>query len=78
MINIDAAPIRIAHAELVRASDESLFRSKCMKCKDGVMLVYREEGVFSGRLRAEDNCIGCGQRYIYTDIDRLRRLDGKC
>ena len=72
--NITKPPIRIAHAELERLSDESLYKSKCPVCPKGVLLIYRKD--FGERLLAEDCCIACGQRVIYTDIERLRKMDG--
>lgn len=72
--NIGKPPIRIAHAELERFSDESPYKSKCPACPKGVLLIYRED--FGGRLLEGDCCIGCGQRVIYTDIERLRKMDG--
>jgi len=73
IINADAPVKEVRHADLQRESDNSLFKSKCPACKDGVLLIYRED---NGRLREFDRCIACGQAVRYTDIDDLRKLDG--
>ena len=73
IINLEEPIIEIRHSDLERHSEESAFKSKCPKCKNGVLLIYREE---NGRLREFDACIACGQRVKYLDIDKLRKLDG--
>ena len=65
--------IKIKHDDLKRFGD-SLFRSECPKCKDGILLVYRDGKTF--RLKAEDRCVTCGQLFEYTDIDEMRKEDG--
>lgn len=63
--NFGKDPIRVAHASLERANDESVFRSKCPACEKGVLFVARSQKTFN--LLREDACVGCGQRFIYTD-----------
>jgi hypothetical protein len=76
--NIGKPPVRVSHAELIRWSPDSVYKSKCPKCPDGILLVSREESeAFFGRLRAEDCCIVCGQLFVYTDIERLRKMEAK-
>jgi NAD-dependent dihydropyrimidine dehydrogenase PreA subunit len=74
--NFRNPPIRIAHAELERLSEDSDYKSKCVKCPKGVLLVRRDQKTFE--LIDEDCCLLCGQIYIYTDIERLKKREGKC
>lgn len=67
--NVAEPVIHVRHADLDRTG-ESVFRSKCPKCRRGVLLVRRHEETFE--IIAEDNCIFCGQRFVYEDIERLR------
>ena len=71
--NVKKPPIRIAHADLERISEESDYKSKCKVCPKGVLLVRRDQKTF--RLLAEDWCLFCGQPYIYTDIAYLRKRE---
>jgi len=73
MENIDKPVLKIPHSELVRDSEYSKFKSKCPKCEDGLLLVARVNGF--GKLSEKDNCVGCGQKIIYTDIQNLRAYD---
>lgn len=66
--------VDVRHRDLARCSDESVYRSHCPTCKEGVLLVYRDPKTF--QLMAEDNCILCGQRYKYLDIEELRAAEG--
>jgi uncharacterized protein (DUF983 family) len=65
LVNIDAAPIEVAHAHLERMSDESPYRSRCPTCGKGALLVYRDPTTF--RLIDTDRCTWCAQTIIYTD-----------
>jgi hypothetical protein len=73
--NIHEEPITVAHADLERATDESIFRSVCPVCKEGLLMVGRDQETF--KLVAEDNCILCGQKVVYSDIDNLRKKAGE-
>jgi hypothetical protein len=73
MTNIEKPVLRVAHASLTR-SDISVFRSWCPVCKEGVLLVTRDPRTL--RLAAQDNCVLCGQRVEYTDIEALRAQEG--
>lgn len=66
-ININEPPLEVKHSELERADEDSEHKSKCPKCKAGVLLMRRHHETFL--LRNFDNCILCGQRFIYTDIE---------
>lgn len=72
MKNIGNAPLQIAHSELLRCGD-SLYKSKCPVCPDGVLLMRRGEPIFD--LLAFDRCILCGQAVVYTDIEKIRETD---
>jgi hypothetical protein len=67
-INIQKPVIMVKHSELER-SDESIFRSNCPECKEGILPVSRNYETFE--LEAEDRCLLCGQRYIYQDIEEI-------
>lgn len=73
--NIYNEPVTVKHAELERASDESMFRSICPTCKKGYLMVRRHSKTF--KLEAHDNCILCGQHFIYSDIEELRNKAGE-
>ena len=64
-VNINKEPMIVKHSELYREGD-SMFRSACPVCNEGFLLVRRDQDTFE--LLAEDNCILCGQRVIYSDI----------
>ena len=66
-------PIHINHADLKRFDDRSIFRSICPECPDGILGVRREMTTF--KLKEADHCIGCGQQFIYDDIDELRSIE---
>lgn len=63
--NHDKPVIRVRHADLERVYEDTLFKSNCPTCKEGLMLVFRKEPEF--RLSRYDHCVVCGQRYFYTD-----------
>lgn len=66
-INITKAPIEVKWKELDRASDESMYRSVCPVCIQGILLIRRNWQ--TGKLEKEDRCILCGQAVIYIDLD---------
>lgn len=65
-----AEPIKVRHADLERASDNSAYRSQCPKCADGILPIRRDLETL--QLEALDFCLGCGQAFIYEDIEDLR------
>ena len=75
MNNVNEPVMEVRHADLERATDDSAFKSKCPKCKTGVLLIRRDQVSF--RLLEYDSCIACGQQVLYLDIDDLRRLNGE-
>jgi uncharacterized protein with PIN domain len=66
--------IEVKLADLPKISENSIFRSKCPKCKDGILLVRREPDTL--KLSAYDNCISCGQIFFYTDIEEWTKSVG--
>ena len=76
--NINTPSLVIRHKDLKRIGD-SPYRSKCPVCTDGILFLRRDPD--SGMLLSMDNCIYCGQRFIYEDsqlIDkRIRKATVK-
>jgi hypothetical protein len=70
--NLSTPPVHVRHSELER-TDSSIYRSFCPVCKGGLLLVRRDPETIE--LMAEDNCIGCGQAFIYDDIEEMRKID---
>lgn len=66
--NINKPIIKVKHAELTRTGD-SAFRSECPTCKEGVLLVMRNQETFE--LEKLDRCMLCGQQFEYTDLDSI-------
>ena len=62
---------KVAHADLERADANSIFWSKCPVCKKGILMVSRDQKTLM--LLEKDHCILCGQQFIYTDINELRK-----
>ena len=69
-ININKESIKVKHSELER-TDDSIHRSSCPVCKEGTLLVRRDFDSFE--IEADDHCILCGQKFIYSDIDEMRK-----
>lgn len=63
--NMGAPPIPVDHGSLAKFSDESEFKVYCPVCKDGLLLVARDQNTL--RLVREDRCITCGQHFMYLD-----------
>lgn len=67
-------PLRkVRHSDLKRSSEMSEYRSKCPACDDGVLLLRRHSR--TGKLEKTDRCVGCGQEFIYLDIDILNKRE---
>lgn len=62
---VEAVPLAVSHAKLKRLSEDSVFKSVCPVCKEGVLLVARDPGSFS--LINLDRCTYCAQKFLYTD-----------
>lgn len=57
--------IALRHSAL-RSADDGLFKKHCVKCRDGLLLMRRDQT--DCHLLAEDACLLCGQQYRYTDL----------
>ena len=57
--------IRVSHAELKRADEDSAYQSVCPVCETGLLLVSRDPESF--KLIRSDTCVRCGQGFYYTD-----------
>jgi uncharacterized protein (DUF983 family) len=64
--NLSLPPIEVKHKKLNRIGN-SQFRSVCPCCNEGVLLFKRDYETLN--LKKEDNCISCGRRFLYTDIE---------
>lgn len=71
--NINASVINIAHKDMERYCEESIFRIICPVCKVGLLLVGRNQKTFE--LLEYDNCVLCGQKVRYTDIEDLQNFE---
>jgi hypothetical protein len=57
--------MRVAHADLKRIG-ESVHSSQCPECTPGTLVMMRDPQTHA--LLAEDACLYCGQRFVYTDV----------
>jgi len=73
-LNIDEPVLEVRHADLKRSSVDSLYRSECPKCLEGILPVQRDMETF--QLIEHDRCLLCGQRVRYLDIEELSRKEG--
>ena len=74
MRNIEEPIMEVNHFDLTRMNRDSMYRSHCVKCTDGALLVQRDQKTFE--LLEYDFCVMCGQRYKYLDIDKLKEAEG--
>ncbi len=63
--NINKKPITVRHSNLKRC-DDSIYRSVCPVCKEGILLVRRDNN--TGKITNKDRCLSCGQAFIYEDL----------
>jgi len=70
--NYEKPPLMVEHKKLERFSSESIFRSKCPECKDGILLMARNYE--TGKILSEDVCISCGRRVSYLDIKDFENM----
>ena len=70
--NIKLEPIQVRHQDLIRVND-SVFRSKCTSCEEGVLFMQRDMNTF--KLQTNDMCSWCGRRFVYTDIKESISLE---
>jgi hypothetical protein len=71
--NVNADTVEVRHADLKRCSEQSLYRSWCPVCSDGILLVGRDQKTF--QLLEHDRCTMCGQLVHYLDIETLRQRE---
>jgi predicted RNA-binding Zn-ribbon protein involved in translation (DUF1610 family) len=70
--NYEKPPLMVEHKKLERFSSESIFRSKCPNCEDGILLMARDQK--TGKILEEDVCISCGRRVRYLDIKDFENM----
>lgn len=66
--NMDAPLKKVRHVDLIPLGD-STYKRECPECKNGILLTSRDTK--TGQLSAYDQCLLCGQRFEYTDINEL-------
>ncbi len=71
---IEEPVIRVYHARLGIVTS-SQWRRECPFCDRGILLVGRDKHSFE--LQEYDNCLFCGQRVRYMDIEQMRKKDGQ-
>lgn len=64
--NSDKPVLYINHRDLNHSEWNSIYKSDCPVCKEGVLAMSRDPE--TGFLSPEDHCWGCGQRFYYKDI----------
>jgi len=69
--NKNKAVIRLFHSALRRLDDESVAKSVCPFCGEGIFLVRRDDTTME--LMPHDSCKLCGQHVYYMDIVELRK-----
>ena len=72
--NFSNESIHVKHSDLTRFNHDSMYKSECPVCENGILLFYRDQETLE--LLPEDRCVSCGQRVIYDDIEELRRREG--
>ena len=61
--NLKEPPIEVDWHYL-EAFVEGRYARICPVCSQGILLVHRNQETF--KLKREDNCTTCGQRFVYT------------
>jgi len=69
-INIDKPTLFVEHAKLKKVSKDSAYQSFCPACKEGWLLVRRENKT-PYHLMNDDRCSLCGQAVHYTDLNKI-------
>jgi uncharacterized protein (DUF983 family) len=72
-VNTDKPAIEVKHADLESRGTKTQLSRVCPTCKEGTLLMHRNPNTLT--LKENDYCILCGQSYVYTDIDEVRKLD---
>lgn len=71
---VDEGMIPVYHHRLALVTVSSGWKRECPFCSKGLFLVRRDPDTY--RLEEFDNCIYCGQRVKYIDIEAMRERDG--
>lgn len=72
--NIGRPPLAVRHADLEREGEDSMWRSECPECGHGLLLVRRDQATL--RISGADNCVVCGQGFVYLDLAGMRAREG--
>ena len=67
--NFSNPVIDVEHSSLVNF-DSGGYKKRCPSCPDGILFVYRDNATL--RLSENDICPCCGQKFRYTDIEKMR------
>jgi len=70
--NVAEPPVEVEYYGLER-THPGRWASKCPICKGGVLLVHRNNETLE--ILAQDNCMLCGRRFVYTDVGEMRKMD---
>lgn len=68
--NVDAPRITVRHRDLKHTRVTGDTRRHCPVCDDGVLLVCQDPD--TEELSARDTCFLCGQKFRYSDIEKVR------
>ncbi len=71
--NYDNPTETVFHSKL-RPADAGRYKSECPKCRIGMLPVRRDDKTFN--ILKEDNCLLCGQHFIYADVDNIGKERG--
>lgn len=58
--------LEVLHSSMARASPDSDYKSKCLRCTTGVLSMRVKMGP-PPNIWDNDTCLVCGQRYLYLD-----------
>jgi hypothetical protein len=70
--NINKQVVNVNHNELTRFGD-GIYKSECPECKEGLLLVGRNQETLI--LEEYDYCVLCGQSFRYLDIETMRERE---
>ncbi len=69
---MDKEPLEVNYYDL-ELVEEGKYARECPECDGGILLVRRHLTTFE--IVEDDNCIACGRRVKYKDIDKLKNGD---
>ncbi len=69
----DPVNVRFFNLIAANAGENGTFghKSVCPSCYEGTLMMHRNSD--TGELMAEDVCTLCGQRFVYDDIEKIRK-----